>query len=84
MNQSLTLFTAIVQQYQPILHRYAACIIKNTEEAESVAAKALVLCWNNRTQLNTAEEIRKFLKTKTKTLCHQWLHDKALEKRGKL
>lgn len=81
---SLTIFASIVQQYHSLLHRYAACIIKNTEEAESVAAKALVLCWNNRTQLNTAEEIRKFLKTKTKILCHQWLHDKALEKRGKL
>ena len=78
MNQSLTIFTVLVQQYHPILYRFARCIIKNEQEADAIAAKALVQCWNKKEELLTATDIHNFLKTTTRTLCHQWLQEQAL------
>ena len=80
MNPQLLSFAAIVQQYHPVLVRYARLIVHQHAGAEAIASLALMAYWDNREHVQTPGELRTFFMTTIPALCEAWLkreHDKC-------
>ena len=78
MNPELHSFTALVQQYHPMLTRFARFIIRNEEASIAIAGQALINLWACQKQLQHSSEARNFLRNNTRILSHSWLHQQVL------
>ncbi|MBI1782732.1 MAG: hypothetical protein HYR66_15415 [Sphingobacteriales bacterium] len=69
----------IVNQYYPLLSRYARRMVGDKFAAEDIATQVLEQCWELSSLWQQPKQLRTHLQSATRIQCHKWLLNQALQ-----